>query len=116
VEDNNDARETLMRLLELSGHRVRAERDGEAGLRAALESPPEVALLDIGLPRMDGYELARRIRAATPPGARAPYLVAVTGYGLPEDRERSGAAGFDAHLVKPVDEAALEKLLAAREG
>lgn len=109
VEDNDDGRESLCRLLELSGHRVRAAADGPAGIEAAIAAPPEVALIDIGLPRLDGYEVARRIRAAE--GARRPLLIALTGYGLPEDKERAGRAGFDAHLVKPVDAGALARLL-----
>jgi CheY-like chemotaxis protein len=111
VEDNADAAETLRLLLELSGHRVRVERDGTAGLQALLEHSPEVALIDVGLPGMDGYELVRRLRAAVD-GRRAPFMVAVTGYGLPEDRERALAAGFDAHLTKPVDAGALASLIA----
>jgi CheY-like chemotaxis protein len=112
VEDNADARETLKHVLELAGHRVRAASDGVAGLQAVLTQRPEVALIDIGLPLMDGYEVARRIRAAE---ARASLLlVALTGYGLPEDRQRAIDAGFDAHLVKPVDVEALQELLASR--
>ena len=111
VEDNADARETLKRLLELGGHRVRSEPDGEAGLEAALAAPPELALIDIGLPKIDGYELARRMRSAL--GERTPVLIAITGYGLENDRSRTKAAGFDAHLVKPVTEAALQALLAS---
>src|SRR6185436_15180163 len=108
---NADARETLRKLLEFAGHRVRTASDGAAGLEAALAAPPEVALVDIGLPKLDGYEVARRIRAGIN-GAMRPLLIAVTGYGLEEDRQRALAAGFDAHLVKPVDEDALGKLLA----
>ena len=113
VEDNADARETLRRLLELAGHRVRAVADGPAGLEALLEAPPEIALIDIGLPRLDGYELVRRFRRADSSGRR-PLLVALSGYGLPEDRQRALESGFDAHLVKPIDEQALEALLASR--
>ena len=101
VEDNPDARETLRRMLELDGHRVRVAPDGLSALEVARESMPEVALIDLGLPQMDGYELAREIRRLD--GARRPYLVAVTGYGLPDDRARTRAAGFDLHLTKPVD-------------
>ena len=101
VEDNADARETLRRMLELDGHRVRVAPDGLSGLEAARESMPEIALIDLGLPQMDGYELAREIRRLH--GARRPYLVAVTGYGLPDDRAKTRAAGFDLHLTKPVD-------------
>jgi signal transduction histidine kinase len=110
VEDNDDAAETLCSLLRLSGHRVRIARDGVAGLEAMRAQPPEIALIDVGLPRMDGYELAQRARS----GGRGqrPLLVALTGYGLPEDRERALAAGFDEHLVKPVNPAALDAVLA----
>jgi signal transduction histidine kinase len=111
VEDNADAAQTLRAMLELWGHRVSIARDGVAGLEALQQQPPEVALIDIGLPRMDGYELAQRARSAAP-GERRPLLVALTGYGLPEDRERALAAGFDEHLVKPVSPAALNSVLA----
>ena len=110
VEDNDDARETLRRMLELEGHRVRTAADGVSGLEAVRSAPPEIALIDIGLPKMDGYELARRIRTEVS-GARQPYLVAVTGYGLPEDRKRTREAGFDMHVVKPVDAALLADVL-----
>jgi len=110
VEDNDDARETLRRMLELEGHRVRTAADGVSGLEAVRSAPPEIALIDIGLPKMDGYELARRIRREVS-GARQPYLVAVTGYGLPEDRKRTLEAGFDMHVVKPVDAALLADVL-----
>jgi two-component system, sensor histidine kinase len=113
VEDNDDARETLRRMLELDGHRVRVAADGLAGLEAVNADVPEIALIDVGLPRMDGYELARRIRTEIG-GPRRPYLVAVTGYGLPEDRTRTREAGFDLHLVKPVDSAELAEVLAKR--
>jgi signal transduction histidine kinase len=112
VEDNADARETLQMLLELSGHRVHAAEDGASGLSAALERQPDVMLVDIGLPRMDGYEVARRLRDAA--GASRPYMIAVTGYGTPEDRQRAIDAGFDAHVVKPVDFDALMRVLRKR--
>ena len=112
VEDNVDARETLQHLLELSGHTVRTASDGVAGLQAALTHRPDVGLLDIGLPLMDGYEIARRIRAAEGPGEHV-MLVAITGYGLPEDRDRALEAGFDAHMVKPIDAQALQELLSS---
>jgi CheY-like chemotaxis protein len=111
VEDNADAAETLRRLLELAGHRVRIARDGVAGLEALLSGSAQIALIDIGLPRMDGYELARRMRAPLD-GRSRPFMVAVTGYGLPEDRSRALAAGFDEHLTKPIDAAALARVLA----
>lgn len=114
VEDNTDARESLRILLEYAGHHVRTAADGAAGLDAALALPPDVALIDVGLPKLDGYEVARRIRAARAGGAPI-FLVALTGYGLPNDRTRALDAGFDAHLVKPIDEAALEDLIARTE-
>jgi NO-binding membrane sensor protein with MHYT domain/CheY-like chemotaxis protein/nitrogen-specific signal transduction histidine kinase len=97
VEDSDDARITLQHLLEHAGHRVLTARDGADGLKKIVEAKPDVALVDIGLPKVDGYEIARRLRAA---GSRT-YLVAVTGYGLAADRERALQAGFDAHLTKP---------------
>ncbi|HEX4928981.1 MAG TPA: ATP-binding protein [Burkholderiales bacterium] len=110
VEDNADARETLKRLLEVDGHRVRAAADAAAALAALRSALPEVALIDIGLPGMDGYELARRIRTELDPERRV-LLVAVTGYGLAEDRRRSVDAGFDSHLVKPLEARALAAVL-----
>jgi signal transduction histidine kinase/CheY-like chemotaxis protein len=110
VEDNDDARETLRRMLELAGHHVRVAVDGAAALSAVESGMPDIALIDIGLPQMDGYEVARRIRADTQ--GKRPFLVAITGYGLPEDRNRSRQAGFDMHLVKPVDSTTLAQVLA----
>ena len=109
VEDNDDAREMLRHLLEMDGHRVRTAADGPAALDAVRAAPPDVALIDIGLPGMDGYELARRIRAER--GPRPPRLIAVTGYGLAEDRQRTRDAGFDVHLVKPINYAELGEAL-----
>ncbi|OAI51095.1 hypothetical protein AYO46_01950 [Betaproteobacteria bacterium SCGC AG-212-J23] len=108
VEDNADARETLRKLLELRGHRVRVASEGHAALEAMRTAPPDVALVDIGLPGIDGYELARRVRADS---GRRVTLIALTGYGLPEDRRRTAEAGFDLHLVKPVDYEKLEEAL-----
>jgi signal transduction histidine kinase/CheY-like chemotaxis protein len=113
VEDNADARDTLKRLLELAGHTVHVAADGEAALQRLRAEHADVVLLDIGLPGMDGYELARRIRAELDT-ERKLVLAAVTGYGLPEDRRRSAAAGFDAHLIKPLDLDALAALLSGR--
>ena len=110
VEDNADAAETLRRLLELSGHRVHVERDGVAGLEAVVNRRPQIALIDIGLPRMDGYELVQRVRERMD-GRPRPFMVAMTGYGLPEDRSRALASGFDEHLPKPVDFDALSEAL-----
>jgi two-component system, sensor histidine kinase len=98
VEDNEDARQGLRGLLESRGHEVYEAADGEAGVAAALELMPDVALVDIGLPLVDGYEVARRIKAANPDIC----LVALTGYGHNEDRQRARDAGFDSHLLKPV--------------
>ena len=100
VDDNRDAAEMIADLAEQRGHVVRRADDGPDALRVLQEFTPEVALLDLGLPLMDGYELAQRIRQI--PRLSAIRLVAVTGYGQPDDRARSSAAGFDAHLVKPV--------------
>jgi PAS domain S-box-containing protein len=109
VEDNDDARESLRLLLEALGHRVVAAADGQEGVTLAQLHHPEVALIDLGLPGLDGYEVARALRA-TPAGKRI-TLVAVTGYGQAEDRQRSKEAGFDAHLVKPVSQALLSRLI-----
>jgi signal transduction histidine kinase/ActR/RegA family two-component response regulator len=109
VEDGADNRESLQQLLEEEGHQVATAVDGAEGVERALSLHPEVALVDIGLPRLDGYEVARRIREAM--GSEI-FLVALTGYGQPEDRARAVAAGFDVHLTKPVDADALDRLLA----
>jgi len=112
IEDNEDAREMLRNLLLVLGHEVYEACDGAAGIQEAQRLRPDAALIDIGLPGIDGYEVARRLRTEVP-GAR---LVAVTGYGQPEDRERALAAGFDEHVVKPVDPEQLQRLLAVRVG
>jgi len=111
VEDIKDARETLQELLELQGYEVEAAPNGREGLAKLLESPPDVALIDIGLPGMSGYEIASRARME--PRVAGVRLVALTGYGQPEDRQRALDAGFDAHFVKPIDPAALERMLIA---
>jgi PAS domain S-box-containing protein len=108
VEDNDDAREMLRHLLEQTGHEVHEAVDGHVGLDRVLALRPDVAVIDIGLPGLDGYEVARRVRAA---GHADVLLVAVTGYGQAGDRQRSGEAGFDVHLTKPLDPLALESLL-----
>jgi CheY-like chemotaxis protein len=113
VEDNADARETLKRLLEYEGHTVRAVGDAAAALELLHAEPVDVALIDIGLPGMDGYELARRVRVEIDPQRRV-RLAALTGYGLAEDRRRSAAAGFDAHLIKPLDLPSLAAFLSGR--
>jgi CheY-like chemotaxis protein len=111
VEDNSDARESLRLLLESLGHRVLEAGDGFNGLALALRHHPDVVVIDLGLPGLDGYEVARSLRAS--PGGKTTILIAVTGYGLAEDRRRSTEAGFDAHLVKPVSQSALSRLIAA---
>ena len=109
IEDNVDARDALRVLLELDGYDVEAAGDGPEGLEIARAKMPAVALIDIGLPGIDGYEVARRLRSLTGPRC---YLVALTGYSDPEDRRRAEEAGFDAHVVKPVDPDELTRLLA----
>jgi signal transduction histidine kinase/ActR/RegA family two-component response regulator len=109
VDDNADAAQMLELLLDSAGHRVAVEHDAAAGLRRAQAEAPQVCLLDIGLPGMDGHELARRLRLL--PGLRDAVLIALTGYGQERDRDASLASGFDHHLVKPVDSGALLRLL-----
>ncbi len=109
VEDNSDVREGLKTLLEEEGHEVRTAGDGIEGVELALAHQPEVALVDIGLPRLDGYAVARSLREALGPHV---LLVALTGYGLPEDRRRALESGFDAHLTKPVTLSVILELLA----
>ncbi len=109
VEDNEDAREALTLLLEESGHDVRAAADGLEALREAEQFMPNVVLLDIGLPGLDGYAVARKLREL--PCCSDALLVAITGYGQPEDRALARAAGFDHHLLKPVEPMRLFELL-----
>jgi signal transduction histidine kinase/ActR/RegA family two-component response regulator len=111
VEDSRDSRDMLRFLLEHAGHEVYEAEDGRAGLEAILKLRPDVALLDVGLPGLDGYEIARRVRGVE--AGRSVCLVALTGYGRPEDQRRSQEAGFDAHLVKPVDPARLAVAISA---
>jgi CheY-like chemotaxis protein len=111
VDDNVDAAETLSALLEMLGHEDSIAHTAQDALATARDSAPRMLFLDIGLPDMDGHELARQLRAA--PATAAAVLVAVTGYGQPEDRERAMRAGFDHHLVKPVQFAAIQELLTA---
>ncbi len=100
IEDNQDIRESLRELLEDLGHEVEVAVDGIAGLKKLLEMKPDVALVDVGLPGLDGYEVARQARAASQ--EHRPYLVALTGYGGLEAKQRAEAAGFDRHVVKPL--------------
>jgi len=101
IEDNADARQMLAMLLGLAGHEVHEAADGHDGLAVTESADPEIVLVDIGLPGLDGYEVARRLRGA--PRGSARLMIALTGYGQPEDRQRALDAGFDAHIVKPVD-------------
>ncbi len=116
IEDNPDIGETLRDLLELLGHTVEWTDDGLRGIAFALATRPHAALVDIGLPGIDGYEVARRLRASQE--CSQLILIALTGYGRPEDRSKSLEAGFDAHLVKPVAPEELleliERIAAAR--
>jgi PAS domain S-box-containing protein len=110
VDDNEDGADSLATILELMGHATRTAYDGQAALEAAEEFRPDVVLLDIGLPRLNGYDVCRRIREQ--PWGRNVTLVAQTGWSQEEDCHRSKVAGFDHHLVKPVSPATLQKLLA----
>jgi CheY-like chemotaxis protein len=109
VDDNTDGADSLAALVRLAGHEARVAHDGPGALEAAAAFRPQVVVLDIGLPGLTGYEVARRLRAD--PDLAGAALVAVTGYGRDEDRERARAAGFDHHLVKPVAFAELLGLL-----
>jgi PAS domain S-box-containing protein len=110
VDDNRRAADPLAEILRLDGHHVQTAYDGREALAAAERFRPDVALLDIGMPEINGYDVARRLRSET--WGERMFLVALTGLGSPEDRERAREAGFDTHLVKPVDVDALEKILA----
>ena len=111
VDDNEDAGDSLAMLLRLQGHEVRIARDGASALDIATAYQPAIIFLDIGMPGMDGYEVARRIRAT--PGLESTVIAALTGWGQVEDRRRSAASGFDHHLVKPAEAKALEDVLAS---
>ena len=109
IEDNDDARSSLTRLLEAEGYSVQAAADGRSGLEHALRFRPEIALIDIGLPQMDGYEVARTLRLQH----HSTFLIALTGFGQPEDKTMASDAGFDAHFTKPADLDKLRELMAA---
>jgi CheY-like chemotaxis protein len=109
VDDNRDSAESLQLLLQLLGNNVSVAHDGEEALSMANELKPDVVLLDIGLPKLNGYEVARRIRLE--PWGSTATLVAITGWGQAEDKDLSREAGFDRHLVKPVDPDTLLKLI-----
>jgi CheY-like chemotaxis protein len=109
VEDDADTAASVAILLRMDGHEVQVAGDGPNALRAAEASPPDVALLDLWLPGMDGYEVARRLQERA--AEKKPLLIAITGCGQEPDRQRSAQAGIDLHLLKPVDPAALQRLL-----
>jgi CheY-like chemotaxis protein len=111
IEDNLDAAETLCDLLALFGHDAEFARSGAAGVEVARHQRPDVVLCDIGLPEMDGYAVARQLRAD--PLTAPAHLIAVTGYGREADRRQAAEAGFDLHLVKPVGPDVLKRLLAS---
>ncbi len=110
VDDNEDSTGWLATMLEMMGNEVRTAHDGEAGIAVAAEFRPNLILMDIGMPKMNGYEAAHRIRQE--PWGKQPIIVALTGWGAADDRRRTQDAGFNRHLVKPVDPAEIEKLLA----
>jgi CheY-like chemotaxis protein len=109
VEDLDDCAQSTAELLSLCGHRVRTAGCGPDALRAAAEEMPDVVLLDIGLPGMDGWEVARRLREQA--DGKQPFVVAVTGFGSDGDRWRSADSGIDVHLLKPADPVALTRLI-----
>jgi CheY-like chemotaxis protein len=109
VDDNKDAAVSLATLLRLKGHEVRVAHDGPSALAMASAFRPSMVFLDIGMPEMDGYEVARRIRQQA--GSQPVVLAALTGWGQEEDRRRSLAAGFDHHLVKPPEPTVIDSLL-----
>jgi CheY-like chemotaxis protein len=114
VDDNIDAAETLAGILRLHDQDVSVAHDGEAALQMAGVIQPDIVLLDLDLPKVDGLEVARRLRAGSP--ARPLLVVATTGFGQEEDRRRTAEAGFDHHLVKPIDPEVLHSLLAKQPG
>jgi CheY-like chemotaxis protein len=113
VEDNDDIRNGMAALLSALGHRVSTASSGEDGLGLLRKGRPDVALVDIALPKLSGYDLAKQVRARE--GDEQPYLVAMTGFGQAHDRERALAAGFDEHLVKPVSSEMLREILSRIE-
>jgi CheY-like chemotaxis protein len=109
TDDNRDAAQSLALMLELDGHEVRTAYDGIEALEVAEVFRPEIILLDVGMPRLDGYETARRLRQQ--PWGSALRLIALTGWGQEKDKSKAKEAGFDHHLVKPVDPEVLQRLL-----
>ncbi|MGZ8160518.1 MAG: response regulator, partial [Methylobacter sp.] len=111
VDDNLDVASSLAMLMEMMGNNVRMAHDGEKAVTVAKEFRPHVVLLDIGLPKLNGYEAARAIRQE--PWGKNIFLIAATGWGQEDDKRKSKEAGFDLHMVKPIDPQALMKLLAS---
>lgn len=109
VDDNRDSADTLAMMLRILGHDAHTAYDGQEAVDRTAELAPDAALLDIGMPRLNGYEAATQIRQL--PGGDQLLLVALTGWGQDEDRDRALASGFDSHLVKPIDHQELNKLL-----
>jgi CheY-like chemotaxis protein len=109
VDDNADSADSLGRLLERMGHEAVTEYDGEAALERAKTYAADVIFLDLGMPGLDGFEVCRRLREQ--PAPKRPSIVALTGWSREEDRERSRDAGFASHVVKPIDEATIERVL-----
>jgi CheY-like chemotaxis protein len=109
ADDNHDAAATLSMLLELMGHQCTAVHDGPTAIEEFAKSRPDVVLLDIGMPKMDGYEVAKRLRSMA--GPERPTIMALTGWGAATDRAKSKDAGFDMHLTKPVEYALLQDAL-----
>ena len=111
ADDNEDSAESFAMLLSFSGHEVRVAHVGAAALNAVRDFRPDVAFLDIGMPGLTGYEVAEAVRAE--PWGSEVTLIAVTGWGQPDDRLRARTAGFDRHLIKPIDPAEVDRLLDA---
>jgi CheY-like chemotaxis protein len=111
VDDNHDSALSLAMMLSIMGHETRTAHDGESALVIAESFLPDVVLLDIGLPKLNGYEVAQRIRENA--WGHSMFLIAVTGWGQEEDRQRSSEVGLNVHMVKPVEPAALERLLSS---
>jgi CheY-like chemotaxis protein len=109
VDDNHDSALSLAMMLSIMGHETRTAHDGESAVATAETFLPDVILLDIGLPKLNGYEVAQRIRESS--WGQSMFLIAVTGWGQEEDRQRSSEVGLNVHMVKPVEPAALERLL-----
>jgi CheY-like chemotaxis protein len=109
VDDDPDTADSMAILLRLYAYDVQVAKDGATALRALLEGQPDVVLLDIGLPKLDGWQLAREIRSRC--NGKRPLLIAISGYGMPSDQVRSREAGIDLHLVKPVEPEVLQQVL-----